>query len=915
MNKQATAYDLAVDGNFKGIQGSISGGNVTQNIHTKILQVSKRKITNNALTIACPYKGLRSFESRDKELFFGRDHFIITLVEELRKTNLVLLLGASGSGKSSVMRAGLIPWLARKCGTKFTDLTFTPDANPFESFYGSLLCKYSQAEAKIVREAKATNLVRVVKNLRQSNEFWFIFIDQFEEIFTTTDKQKRDEFINGLVQLSRAKLPKVRIVAAMRADFIDKLSPYSELVKDTQQHRPMIVEMQPDELRNAIEQPAAHHGVVFEAGLTDKMIAEIQGQAGYLPLLQYTLDLLWKDEVKTGSINDRILNIDTYQKLGGVKGALQQHVNHIYQNFSPAEQQAVQRIFLKLVGIGENAEVGSNWKPVRRRAQLSEFGEDEKDVLRKLIDRNLLVSDRDIELTSPPKKNLLSFSQEKSKPSQGTVEIAHEILLTSWDKLHHWIKENRRGIALRNRLYEDVKRWQNQNKPEDELWTGSKLEQVLELKKDENFERVLGGFNAEADRFIDASVGVRDRQIQRKLRTTSITSLVLAVFAISAGFQWQDAKKAQQQSNDLLRTVGDVSLKIEEPQPDYEKAIQSIYSEIIDDSNSKKQLLAIAHHNRGISHASIKNDRAAIDDYTQAIGIDPDDARAYYNRGNAHADLENDRAAIDDYTQAIGIDPDHAYAYYNRGNSHFDLENYSAAIDDYTEAIRIDPDYAYTYYYRGNSHLKLKNYHSAIDDYTQAINIDPDYAYAYNNRGLSYAKRKNYHSAIDDYTEAIRIDPDHAKAYNNRGLSHANLKNYLAAVDDYTKAIRINPDYAYAYYNRGNSHRNLKNYPAAVDDYTKAIRIDPDYAKAYYYRGLSHLKLKNYQAAIDDYTQAIGIDPNDGTAYYNRGLSHRNLKNYPAAIKDFTKAAGLHQKQGKTDYYQDALNRIEELQR
>ena len=276
--------------------------------------------------------------------------------------------------------------------------------------------------------------------------------------------------------------------------------------------------------------------MLFEAGLVDKILAEIQGQAGCLPLLQYTLNLLWEKERKANSIKDRTLKIATYDKLGGVRGALQQHVDRIYQKLSAPEQQATQRIFLKLVDIGENAETGIQWKPVRRRAQLSEFGEDEREVLLKLVNRSLLVSDDDLSATA-------TNSSKKSPQFNPTIEIAHEILLTSWDKLHRWIKENRQGIALRNRLYEDVRRWQDK-KPEDELWAGSKLEQVLELKQDDNFNRVLGGFDAEAEQFIDASVGVRDRELRRARRRTIIAYAFAGLATIANGFafvQWQQS--------------------------------------------------------------------------------------------------------------------------------------------------------------------------------------------------------------------------------------------------------------------------------------------------------------------------------------------------------------------------------------
>ncbi|MCP6761962.1 MAG: hypothetical protein NHB32_25150 [Fischerella sp. CENA71] len=493
---------------------------------TKILQISVDEIKTRQFIQTSPYKGLKKFELEDKDLFFGRDQLITQLVKKLEHRNLILLLGASGSGKSSVVRAGLIPWLSRKWGSHFVHLTFTPDQDPFESLYASLLSKFPQKEAQIAREAKADTVTQVVTKLKQSESFWLIFIDQFEELFTTTTVlEKRNQFINGLVKLSQRKNNSVKIMGTMRADFLDKLSPYPQLIKTTDDSRPLIAEMQLDELRLAIEQPAAHYGVVFETGLVEEIIKNVQGQAGYLPLLQYTLNLLWETEVQTGSIRDRTLNTSTYRQLGGVRGALQQRVDGIYNELPEAEKRAAQRVFLKLVGINENSEADTEGQPVLRRALRSEFSDElEQSMLVKLIDENLLVSDR----------------QPQSQES--TVEIAHEMLLTSWTTLNNWIKENRQVIVLRNRLYDDVARWQGE-KAEDELWAGSKLEKVVELRNDATFNKVLGGFNETASQFIDTSVGLRDRQRRRAITGLASFSTVALLVAGFAVLQWQSAER------------------------------------------------------------------------------------------------------------------------------------------------------------------------------------------------------------------------------------------------------------------------------------------------------------------------------------------------------------------------------------
>jgi WD40 repeat protein/energy-coupling factor transporter ATP-binding protein EcfA2 len=517
------------------VQGDDNTFNViqAQNItltQTKIIQISVDEIKTRELNTTSPYKGLKKFEPEDADRFFGRDQFLDNLVNELEQTNLVLLLGASGSGKSSVVRAGLIPWLSQKWGNKFVDLILTPDRDPFESLYGSLLSRgFNQAQAELARAGKGETLSQVVKMLKTPESFWLIFIDQFEELFTVSDDEKRDRFINGLVQLSKeqASNPLLKIVATMRSDFLDRLdpAPANRLARLTEKHRPLITQMHEDELRLAIEQPAAHHGVVFESGLVKQIIDDVQGQAGYLPLLQYTLNLLWETEVQTQSIEDRTLNINNYRKLGGVRGALQLHVDKIYDSLSEAEALAARTIFLKLVDIGEDEESGTEWKPIRQRANRSNFSDPhEQTVLTQLIDQNLLVSNR------------------ATDSKESTIEIAHEILLTSWITLNTWIKENRKAITLRNRLDDDVARWQN-TKKEDELWGGSKLAQVLELRQDSTFNQVLRGFSPTANQFIDASEGKRDRQRRKVITRMAGFSAITLILALIAFISYLDATK------------------------------------------------------------------------------------------------------------------------------------------------------------------------------------------------------------------------------------------------------------------------------------------------------------------------------------------------------------------------------------
>ncbi|WNF13017.1 hypothetical protein [Microcystis aeruginosa] len=467
---------LIGDGEFKGIAGDISGGVINQYI---ITQKSGVEIQAQTLITGSPYLGLRKFEVDDKDRFFGRDNWIIELTDYLKQKNVLLLLGASGSGKSSLVQAGLIPKLKDDFGAnRLVNLTFVPDVNPFESFYGCLLAnRYKQYQAKLAQAVKEDTLIKVVEGLKNNSDLWFIFIDQFEELFTRTPKTERDIFIKSLIKLIENNNSLVKIVMTIRADFLDKLSPYPSLGKIHDQYSKMLTDMDESELRLAIAEPAARNGVIFEKGLINQIIADFYEQAGSLPLLQYTLDLLWQKN----HIQERVLNNKIYQEIGGVTGALEKQADKIYGKFNEQQRKAAEEIFLELISLeGEKA--------VSRRADKSSFEQEEmqREVLYQLIDNRLLVS--------------------KGEDGKATVEVAHEALLRSWKVLQDLIREKEEIIVLRSRLYADAKQWddlqkQDAVKASSELWGGSKLTRIVNLIK----EKSLSNLDSVAVKFIKAS--------------------------------------------------------------------------------------------------------------------------------------------------------------------------------------------------------------------------------------------------------------------------------------------------------------------------------------------------------------------------------------------------------------------------
>ena len=259
-----------------------------------------------------PYLGLKTFEIKDKDKFFGREKWIANLGDRLKKDNILLFLGASDTGKSSLIQAGLIPYLGFYKNS-LINISFHPDENPFKSLYQCLAATYGKKSpiTDIAREIRENTLIKIVTLLKQDYQYILIFIDQFEELFTKTQKPERDKFVANLFQLFQQQDSSVKIVLTMRSDFLDKFSEYPQLAKIHDRYSRILTRMSDAELKLAIAEPAAKNGVTFEQGLVEQIIHDFHQQNDYLPLLGYTLDVLWERE----NIANRVLKIKTYQEL------------------------------------------------------------------------------------------------------------------------------------------------------------------------------------------------------------------------------------------------------------------------------------------------------------------------------------------------------------------------------------------------------------------------------------------------------------------------------------------------------------------------------------------------------------------------------------------------------------------------
>ncbi|MYB96913.1 tetratricopeptide repeat protein [Candidatus Poribacteria bacterium] len=295
------------------------------------------------------------------------------------------------------------------------------------------------------------------------------------------------------------------------------------------------------------------------------------------------------------------------------------------------------------------------------------------------------------------------------------------------------------------------------------------------------------------------------------------------------------------------------------------------------------------------------NYKAEIVDLDKAVQLNAALILPYIHRGIAkrnlgdaestHGNLEEARrlykAAIEDYTQAITLDPEFFFAYNNRGNAKHALGRYKAAVEDYTQAIALNPEYVSAYDNRGNTKYALGRYKAAIEDYTQVITLDPEYISAYINRGHakfrlaeSAAARENtgkaqrlYEAAIEDYTQAIKLNTAYIRAYQNRAHAQFRLGESKA--------------------NQGAIAEAQQSYGAVIEDLTQVIQLAPKDARMYDRRGVTKIVLGDYEGAIADFDSAIHIKPEEARFYTNRARAKEALGQLESAKADFEKAKEL----------------------
>ena len=464
--------------------------------------------TSPQATVDCPYRGLSAFQSDDAERFFGREDMIADLLHRLRTAKVLVVGGASGSGKSSLIRAGVIPSLrqGRISGSENWRIElFTPGRDAMSELFFRL--RGSQGNPKVRLEefiSRPTTARQVLQDA--NNEPLLLVIDQFEELFTLNDKNVAGDFVDALAAITDPADSTVRIILTIRADFYEKCATIPWLAEAVSRNQVLVGPMTSNDLRRVIVEPARRAGIYVEQHLVDAIVSEAGSDAGVLPLISHALVETWSRRL--GST----LTYEGYRSSGGMAGAIRQTADDIFDNsFGREEQKVAKRLLLSLLTPGDG---GADTRRILAREDLQ--GDPDAKVMEKVVKR----------LTEA---RLLTVDNE-------TVQITHEALLRSWPRLSRWIERSRNDLRLRLRVVQMAEEWIEAERDEDMLLSGARLGYILEW-----FEKYKDKTGAKEQEFLQASSerekatkeAANERQAKRR-RLQILAVVMLAILAVGA---------------------------------------------------------------------------------------------------------------------------------------------------------------------------------------------------------------------------------------------------------------------------------------------------------------------------------------------------------------------------------------------
>ncbi|MCP4582840.1 MAG: TIR domain-containing protein [candidate division Zixibacteria bacterium] len=504
-------------------------------------------------TLMAPYRGLLVFETEHARIFFGRNEEIAGLLERMRSNNFLAVIGNSGSGKSSLIRAGLIPALH---DGKYSDGgprikpwrigIMHPGNDPIRGLMSALqqlnqdqtqieLSKLKSSWRRHLKER--TGLLDQVTNLTQPGDHVLIFVDQFEELFTShIDEAIRNIFIDSLLHVAQSKCDRnIHIIVTLRPDGYGNCFNYERLRRIVSSNLYQLYRMKERNLREVIEEPLFLFGMKPEPGLTTTLQEAIGNDPSKLPLLEFTLLRMW-EESRVRESEGKVLTHFDYDSIGRLKGALQKHADFIFITLEDQEKRLAREVFVALTDVNLQ---GGDWPkhvPMSELRKLSKRDQEIDELVMKLINGRLL------------KSTEVSQSATRSK-FRGTVMVsmAHASMIKWWSQLHQWIDQDRKNIILQQELKKKEEKWRAKKRADYLLLRSNDLiraEDLVSKKKE-------GGLQ-ELNQYVEASR--QDENKRRRLVRVLLAALNCGLLGLMGGllsstwegnFGWEQLKNRE----------------------------------------------------------------------------------------------------------------------------------------------------------------------------------------------------------------------------------------------------------------------------------------------------------------------------------------------------------------------------------
>jgi len=431
-----------------------------------------------------PYKGLTYFTEEDAGIFFGRERLTARLVARLQETRFLALVGASGSGKSSLLRAGVAPALRRQ---NWAIHVLTPTADPLGSLATSLtrddptLAAAGELRRALADDGQALKLATDKLAARANRSRLLLVVDQFEETFTLCKEEGERQAFLDCLQAAAAAESAGTVLIGVRADFYDRCLQYEGLRRVLAEQQEPLGPMTEGELVRVIAEPAKRGGWQFVEGLVEQMLEDVGREPGRLPLLSHALRETW--ERRRGTV----MTLAGYRAAGGVEGAIAHTADDALQNLPEQRAEIAKRIFLALTELGEGAE---DTRRIAGAEELARLGDEEE--VRAVIER--LVRAR-----------LVTVDDEQ-------VEVAHEALIRRWPRLREWLEDNRERLRFVRQLARDAQAWEELDRDPGALYRGARLARALEWRQEKASEAV----DPLSRDFLDASREAVEREAREE---------------------------------------------------------------------------------------------------------------------------------------------------------------------------------------------------------------------------------------------------------------------------------------------------------------------------------------------------------------------------------------------------------------